>query len=85
MQTVGRAFYESSNGDRWLVVRDGESGDIFVRHEPNAASGGRPADTEFASFMDRYSETPQAKALRELIDRLRAEENRRRQPANDEE
>ena len=30
-----REIYRSSNGDRWLLARDPETGRVFVRHEPN--------------------------------------------------
>jgi hypothetical protein len=33
-------FYRSSNGDRWQLVRDTETGHRTVRHEPNMSSGG---------------------------------------------
>jgi hypothetical protein len=39
-------FYRSSNGDRWQLIRDIDSGRSFVRHEPNLSSGGRTTDTE---------------------------------------
>src|SRR4051812_10277689 len=39
-------FYSSSNGDRWLLYHNGETGNYLVRHEPNLSSGG-PA-TEIA-------------------------------------
>jgi len=40
-----REIYRSSNGDRWLLARDPETGRVFVRHEPNLPSGGLVADT----------------------------------------
>ena len=39
-----REIYRSSNGDRWLLARDPETGRVFVRHEPNLPSGGQVAD-----------------------------------------
>ena len=35
-----RELYKSANGDRWCLVRDSRSGQVFVKHQPNAASGG---------------------------------------------
>ncbi len=34
-----RKLYESTNGDRWYLIRD-PAGAVFVRHEANVASGG---------------------------------------------
>ena len=70
------AFYTSSNGDRWLVVRVGERDAIFVRHEPNRASGGQPSEVDIETFMARGPDSPEGKALIDLLDRLRAEQVR---------
>ena len=39
-------FYSSENGDEWLLVCDG----FLVRHQPNAASGGRAGDIDLGAF-----------------------------------
>ena len=70
------AFYTSSNGDRWLVVRVGERDAIFVRHEPNQASGGQPSEVDIETFVARGPDSPEGKALIDLLDRLRAEQVR---------
>ena len=44
-----RKLYESSNGDRWFLICDSR-GDIFVRHEANASSGGHVSNIEIRSF-----------------------------------
>ena len=62
-------FYRSSNGDRWQLVRDTDSGKSFVRHEPNLSSGGRITDTEVDEFLKRTGSSPQNLALRALLDR----------------
>jgi hypothetical protein len=46
-----REIYRSSNGDRWLLARDPETGRVFVRHEPNLPSGGEVADIEIGAFL----------------------------------
>ena len=33
-------IYRSSNGDRWRLISDSDTGRRLVRHEPNRASGG---------------------------------------------
>jgi hypothetical protein len=47
-----REIYRSApNGDRWLLVRNTETGRVFVRHEPNLPLGGQPADSEVGAFL----------------------------------
>ena len=45
-----RKLYSSLNGDRWYLIRDA-SGEIFVRHEANLASGGHVAHIEIGTFL----------------------------------
>jgi hypothetical protein len=52
MMTSGtRELYRSSNGDRWHLVRETDSGRVLIRHEPNTASGGRTSYVEIAEFL----------------------------------
>jgi hypothetical protein len=60
-------FYSSSNGDRWLMLHDGETGRYVVRHEPNMASGGKLTDIDGPEFLSRNSATPQGVALQKLL------------------
>jgi hypothetical protein len=60
-------FYRSSNGDRWQLVRDPETGRSFVRHEPNLASGGRITETDVEEFLNRTGTSPENLALRALL------------------
>lgn len=62
-------FYSSSNGDRWRLVEDDETGLQQVRHEPNLSSGGQATDVRTPEFLSRSSATPQGMALRRLLDR----------------
>jgi hypothetical protein len=68
MSITAQDFYRSSNGDRWQLVRDTDSGRSFVRHEPNLSSGGRITDTEVNEFLERTGSSPQNLALRALLD-----------------
>jgi hypothetical protein len=61
-------FYRSSNGDRWQLIRDTDSGRSFVRHEPNLSSGGRTTDTDVEEFLNRTGSSPENLALRALLD-----------------
>ena len=53
-----RELYASSNGDRWLLAHEPGSGRVFVRHEPNLASGGRAAEFEIGDFLTRGGQGP---------------------------
>jgi hypothetical protein len=69
MSTSTETFYSSSNGDRWQLVNDEETGQMFVRHEPNLASAGRASDVAVTEFLSRSGSSPQAIALQELLDK----------------
>jgi hypothetical protein len=58
--------YRSSNGDCWYLVREPGSERMFVRHQPNRASGG---SSSLMSIEDFFAEGhgPQQEALRRLI------------------
>ena len=64
-------FYRSPNGDRWLLARDPETGQMFVRHEPNLPSGGHPgADVEVGAFLIAAGNGPEKQELLRLIGTL---------------
>jgi hypothetical protein len=64
-----RELYLSSNGDQWLLVRD-ERGHVFVRHVPNAPSGGKTQDIDIGVFLSRGPPGPEHQALLRLIGSL---------------
>jgi hypothetical protein len=68
MAITAKDFYRSSNGDRWQLIRDIDSGRSFVRHEPNLSSGGRTTDTDVEEFLNRTGSSPENLALRALLD-----------------
>lgn len=65
-----RLLYSSENGDRWYLVRDTDSDRVFVRHEPNAASGGQVSELEIADFLIRGRRSPEHIAMLRLIGSL---------------
>ena len=65
-----RLLYSSGNGDRWYLARELGSGHVFVRHEPNAASGGRTAEIESGEFLIRGVHGPEHRELLRLIGTL---------------
>jgi hypothetical protein len=69
MPVENRELYSSSNGDRWYLVREPRSGRVFIRHEPNAASGGNIDLIEIAEFLAQQH-GPQHNELLRLIGTL---------------
>jgi hypothetical protein len=67
MSLMAREFYNGSNGDRWFVLRESESGTILINHRPNAASGGRPSCIPVGEFLFRTTYYPEHRALLRLI------------------
>ncbi len=65
-----RELYASTNGDRWLLARDPGTGRVFVRHEPNLASGGRATELGIGEFLARDAGGPEHQALLRLIGTL---------------
>jgi hypothetical protein len=66
-----REIYRSApNGDRWLLVRNTETGRVFVRHEPNLPLGGQPADIEVGAFLVAVGNGPEKQELLRLIGTL---------------
>jgi hypothetical protein len=63
-------LYSSPNDDRWLLVRESESGRVFVRHIPNLPSGGTTSDIELGAFLCERSYGPQHTELLRLIGTL---------------
>lgn len=63
-------IYASSNGDRWLLLRDPSDGRSFVRHEANAPSGGHVTDMALAAFLAADRGGPEHQALWALIGEL---------------
>jgi hypothetical protein len=66
-----RELYRSAaNGDRWSLIRDSQSGRVFVEHEPNASSGGQTSRAEVGDFLARGGNGPERQALLRLIGTL---------------
>ncbi len=69
MATSTVTFYSSSNGDRWQLITDDETGDHVVRHEPNLSSGGQVSEVSVPKFLGRSGTSPQAVALQVLLEK----------------
>ncbi|AFT90058.1 hypothetical protein [Paraburkholderia phenoliruptrix] len=70
MTEKARELYRSANGDRWSLVHEYDSCQVFVRHEPNLPSGGRPTDISIGDFLVRDSKGPEHAELLRLIGTL---------------
>jgi hypothetical protein len=64
MALLTRELYYSSNGDRWYLARDPDTGRVFIRHQANLPSGGHVADTEVGVFLGQGKGPEQQELLR---------------------
>lgn len=67
MALPAETIYRSSNGDRWILIHDSNTGRMFVRHEPNPSSGGRVTDTDVEEFLSVDGPGPEFAALRRML------------------
>ncbi|GLK55451.1 hypothetical protein JOD31_000371 [Methylopila capsulata] len=65
-----RQLYESSTGDSWHLVRDNDSGEVFVRHLANKASGGSVRDVGLGVFLTLGRDGPEHQEVWRLISSL---------------
>jgi hypothetical protein len=65
-----RELYRSSNGDRWYLARDPDSGRVFIKHEPNVSSGGRVSHIDIGTFLTAGGHGPEHQELLRLIGTL---------------
>ena len=63
-------LYVSSNGDRWYLVRAPVNQEVCVKHEPNAASDGKPSYIPIGEFLSRGAHGPEHTELLRLIGML---------------
>jgi hypothetical protein len=70
MPRQSRQLYQSANGDRWLLVREPETAQVFVRHEANVPSGGQVTNIELGDFLSRGGVGPEKQELLRLIGSL---------------
>ena len=74
MANASKLIYASSNGDRWFLARDVESGQTLVRHVPNPVSGGKSIHIEIDAFLSKDRGSPQRQELMRMIGSLIPEE-----------
>jgi hypothetical protein len=61
-------FYESSNGDSWVLTKDPATNAAAVMHCPNPQSGGQISYIEIEEFLSEGANGPEHQALRHLIE-----------------
>jgi len=66
MPNTEKTIYRSPNGDQWYLVEEPGSERMFVRHQPNRASGGQSSLIEVADFLAE-GHGPQHEALLRLL------------------
>jgi hypothetical protein len=69
MTQSAEEFYRSANGDRWILIRNSNSGRPLVRHEANPSSGGQVTETDVEAFLSIGGSGPEFAALHRLLDR----------------
>ena len=69
MDVRTRELYQSANGDRWYLACDSATG-VFIRHEPNRASGGKISNIEIGTFLSQPAQGPEKQELLRLIGTL---------------
>ena len=67
MSVKSQQLYSSPNGDRWLLCSESKTDRVFIRHEPNASSGGHASEIEIGTFLTRGPLNPEHQALLRLI------------------
>lgn len=60
------AFYRSSNGDQWYLVQEAGAERMYIRHQPNRASGGQSSLIQIEDFLSE-GHGPQHEALLRLL------------------
>ena len=71
MTFQSRELYRSGpNGDEWSLLRETESGRVFVEHKPNISSGGQTSHVEIGDFLAHGGRGPEHQALLRLIGTL---------------
>jgi hypothetical protein len=76
MAVEKRELYRSApDGDRWMLVRETESGMAFIEHQPNASSGGAPSRMGIGEFLAHGTTKPEHQALLRLIGTLVGQDN----------
>jgi len=69
MPATEKELYRSSNGDQWYLVQEPGSNPVFVRHQPNRASGGQSSLMDVRDFLSE-GQGRQHEALHRLLENV---------------
>jgi transaldolase len=64
---LSQDIYQSSNGDRWQLIREKGSARKLVRHKANPSSGGQVTDTDVDEFLSVHRSGPESVELRRIL------------------
>jgi hypothetical protein len=67
MSVKSRVLYSSPNGDRWLLCHESDTQRVFIKHEPNAPSGGHVSEIDIGTLLSRGPLNPEHQALLRLM------------------
>ena len=67
MPPMRTLIHDGSNDDRWYLCRGDDPADVYVFHEPNGPSGGKPSRIEIAAFLAVGTGSPERQALLAMI------------------
>ena len=70
MAVMRTSIHQGTNDDRWFLCVGDDPTDVFVFHEPNGPSGGRPSRIELSAFLASGDGSPERLALIRLIGSL---------------
>ena len=70
MPPMRTLIHDGSNDDRWYLCRGDDLADVYVFHEPNVPSGGRPSRIDLAAFLASANGSPEHRALLGMIGSL---------------
>ena len=70
MTIARKLIYAASSGDSWFLCVGENPTDVFVLHEPNGPSGGRPSRVELSTFLSPVPDCPERLALLGVIGSL---------------
>ncbi|WP_243954314.1 hypothetical protein [Methylobacterium sp. J-067] len=70
MTIARKLIHAASNGDNWFLCVGENPTDVFVLHEPNGPSGGRPSRVELSTFLSSRADCPERLALLGVIGSL---------------
>lgn len=70
MAVMRTSIHQGTNDDRWFLCVGDDPTDVFVFHEPNGPSGGKPYRIELSAFLASGDGSPERLALLRMVGSL---------------